>query len=122
MIRNQIYKILEDLLKYDDIHACMIVEKGMQGINPPTEKFDKKVLEIWEIFQKTLDDLFNIIEHYSEYGVGEISLRVMGYEIMVYVIPNSNTALVAVVPSLANKGIVEIALESTRNKVIDIIK
>jgi len=122
MIRNQIYDILENLLKYEDIHACMIIEKGMQGINPPTEKFNKKVLEIWEIFQKTLGDLFNIIEHYSDYGVGEINLRVMDYEIMIFVIPDSNTAIVAVVPALANKGIVEIALESARNKIIDIIK
>lgn len=122
MIKDEILKILENLLNYEDIYGCMLIEKGMEGITPPVEKFKGDVLNIWEILQRTIDDTFSTVQEYADYGLGEIDFSLMNYEVMFYILPNSTTALVVIIPSFANKGILEITLESARNKIIDILK
>lgn len=121
MIKDEVQNVLEGLLNYEDIYACMLIQKGMEGITPPREKFKGNIAQIWEILQKTIDDVFYIIQQYMDYNLGEINFRMMDYEVLFYVLPHSTTALVVIVPSLSNKGIIEIALESARNKIIDIL-
>jgi len=122
MVKDEILNVLEDLLNYDDIYGCMLIEKGMAGITPPVEKFKGNIMEIWDILQKTIDDVFSIIQQYMDYNLGEISLRLMDYEVMFFVLPQSDTALVVMVPNSANKGIIEIAVESARNRIIKILE
>lgn len=121
MMKKEIVKVLNDLLNYEDIYACMLIRRGMDGIMPD-EKLRNDVVDIWEILQKTIDDIFTIIEQYSEHDLGEINFRMMDYEVMFFILPGSDTALVALVRSLANKGIIEIALESARQKIVGLLE
>ena len=122
MIKNEILDVLEDLLNYEDIYACMLIRKGMDGVTPTTDKFKGDVLDAWEILQKTMDDVFSIIQQYLDYGMKEIYFNMMNYEVMFFVIPGSDTALVVMIPNFANKRIVEITVESARNKIVEILK
>ncbi len=51
---DKILKILEeDLLRLEDIHACMVVRKNLEGIVPITENFKKEIVGIWGILKNT---------------------------------------------------------------------
>lgn len=120
--REEILKILENLLKSEDVHACMLVTRGMTGIVPETEKFNREIIPIWEILQKTMDDLFIIIKEYSKYNIGEIYIKLMNYEIVFFVLPSTSTALVAISPTLSNRGLLMMELEKARTEIIKILK
>lgn len=118
---NQILEILEDMLKFEDIYACMLVRKGMQGIVPNTNRFRKEVMSIWNILGETMDEFFDVIQHYSKHNLGEVNFRLMDYEVMFFILPWSDTALVAICPALANKGLLEVEMENGRRKIIGIL-
>ena len=118
---KQILKILDDLLKLDDIYACMVVRKKLEGIVPPVEKFNKKVIDLWDLLQSTMDKFFEVIERYTKYNLGEIYFRLMDYEAMFFILPQTDTALVAITPALANRGLLEVNMENARKKIIDIL-
>ena len=118
---NQILEILEDMLKFEDIYACMLVRKGMQGIVPNTNLFRKEVMSIWNILGETMDEFFDVIQQYSKHNLGEVDFRLMDYEVMFFILPWSDTALVAIIPALANKGLLEVEMENGRRKIIGIL-
>ncbi len=118
--RERILSVLDALLDLEDIYACMVVRKHMDGIVPPTEKFSPEVLAIWKLLQETMDEFFEVLEKYSQYGISEVYFRLMDYVIMFFVLPKTTTAVVAIVPELANRGLIEISLERSRLKIIDI--
>lgn len=119
---DQILEVLEDLLKLDDIYACMVAKKGMVSVIPPTEKFNPKILDIWEILKATMDEFFDTIKHYSRHGLGEVYFRLMEHEVMFFILPETDTALIAIIPSLANKGLLEVAMEKARRRIIEIVE
>jgi len=120
---EKILKILDDLLAYEEIYACMLVRKNLEGIIPPQEKFNKKIEDIWGILQETMEEFFIIVDKYSKYGYGltEIYFRVMDYDVIFFILPETDTALVAIVPSLSNRGLIEIIMEKTRRKILEIL-
>ena len=71
MKKKEIVGVLNDLLNYEDIYACMLIRRGMDGIMPDM-KLRNEIVDIWEILQKTIDDIFTVIEKYSEHDLGEI--------------------------------------------------
>lgn len=119
-VEDRIKEILIDLLSYDEIYACMLVRKNLEGILPSTKLFKKEIEEIWEILYEVMDKFFEIVEQYSKYGYGlnEIYFRIQEYEVMFFIIPETDTALVAIVPELANKGLIEITLETARLNIL----
>jgi len=49
---EQILQVLqEDLMPLEDILACMVARKGLEGIVPVTEKFKTEIAPIWEILK-----------------------------------------------------------------------
>jgi len=120
---EQILKILqEDLMPLEDIHACMVAKKGLEGITPLTEKFKQEVLPIWEILKNTMDELFDVVSHYSEYGLDKVYFELGEFDVMFFILPGSDTALVAIVPALANRGLLEVELENARRAIIKIVE
>jgi len=119
---EKIQAVLEDLLKFEDVYACMVAKQGMEGVVPDKSKFSPKVLGIIETLQTTIDNEFQIIKQYSDYGLGEMSFRLQDFEVRLYVLPGSEIALIAITPSQANRGLVEVTLENARRKLIEIIK
>lgn len=120
---DQILRVLdEDLQPLEDIHACMVVRKRLEGIVPITEDFKHEIVEIWEILKKTMDDLFDVVSHYSRFGLDKIYFELGRYDVMFFILPGTDTALVAIVPALANRGLLEVEMENARRKIIDIIE
>ena len=120
--KKEISRILENLMKMEEIHACMVVSKGMQGIIPEGSRFNKEVWPIWEILQKTMDDMFVIIEEYSKHDLENIYFKLMKYEVIFFIIPETNTSLIAVTPTLSNRGLIMMELEKARKEIIKILR
>ena len=121
---EKILEVLNELLEYEEIYACMLVRKDLEGIIPPREKFKKGIEDIWEIVHEIMEEIFVIIDKYAKYGygLGEIYFRVLDYEVIFFILPDSDTALVAIVPALANRGLIEIALENARRSFMKILE
>jgi hypothetical protein len=113
--------VLDDLLKLDDILACMVARRNMITIMPPGEGFKPEVHGIWDIIHRAMDDVFGVIEAYGQTGLGEMEFRLQDYEVLFYVFPDTQNALVAIVPALANKGLLEVELENARREIMSIM-
>ena len=120
---EQILQLLqEDLMPLEDILYCMVARKNMEGILPPTDKLRQNIMPIWETLKQTMDDLFDVIKHYGEYGLDKIYFELGQHDVMFFIIPGSDTALVAIVPALANRGLLEVELENARRRIIKILE
>ena len=119
---DPILDVLNDLLNYDEILACMVARQNMISVMPDQEKFDPKVMELWDIIKRAMDDVFNVIREYSQAGLAEIEFRLQDYEALFYVFPDTENALVAIVPALSNKGLIEIELESARQDILKLMQ
>lgn len=119
MMDDPILDVLNDLLNYDEILACMVARRNMISVMPEQERFDQEVMKLWDIIKRAMDDVFGVISEYSQAGLGEIEFRLQDYEALFYVFPDTENALVAIVPALANKGLIEIELENARLKILN---
>src|SRR5512136_1267406 len=114
--------VLDDLLKFDDILACMVARRNMISVMPSREGFKPEVNQIWDIIHRAMDDVFGVIGAYSQIGLGEMEFRLQNYEVLFYVFPDTENALVAIVPALANKGLLEVELENARREILKIMR
>ena len=113
--------VLDDLLKLDDILACMVARRNMISVMPSGDGFKSEVHQIWDIIHRAMDDVFGVIGAYSQAGLGEMDFRLQDYEVLFYVFPDTETALVAIVPALANKGLLEVEMENARRDILKIM-
>jgi hypothetical protein len=110
--------VLDDLLKLDDILACMVARRNMISVMPSGDGFKPEVNQIWDIIKRAMDDVFSVVGQYSAAGLGEMEFRLQEYEVLFYVFPDTENALVAIVPALANKGLIEVELENARREIL----
>jgi predicted regulator of Ras-like GTPase activity (Roadblock/LC7/MglB family) len=118
---DPIARVLDDLLKLDDILACMVARRNMISVMPSGEGFKPEVNNIWDNIHRAMDDVFGVISAYSQIGLGEMEFRLQNYEVLFYVFPDTENALVAIVPALANKGLLEVEMENARREIIKIM-
>lgn len=112
----------EDLLQLEDIYACMVARKNLEGIVPPTEEFKADVIDIGDMLKDTMNEFFDIIRRYSKYGLDKVTFEMGKYDVMFFILSSgSDTALVAIVPSLANRGLLEVEMENARRKIVEIL-
>ncbi|MEM0467321.1 MAG: hypothetical protein QXX20_06990 [Candidatus Thermoplasmatota archaeon] len=123
MQNDPIAQVLDDLLKFDDILACMVARRNMISVEPTggTGSFKPEVYEVWDLIKRAMDDVFGVIAAYSQIGLGEMEFRLQDYEVLFYVFPDTENALVAIVPALANKGLLEVELENARREILKIM-
>ena len=114
--------VLDDLLKLDDILACMVARRNMISVMPSSDGFKPEVHQIWDIIHKAMDDVFGVIGAYSPTGLGEMEFRLQDYEVLFYVFPDTESALVAIVPALANKGLLEVEMENARREILKVME
>jgi len=121
---DPIAKVLDDLLKLDDILACIVARQNMISVMPSdnTNSFKPEINEIWDIISKAMQDVFSVIRGYSQAGLSEMEFRLQDYEALFYVFPDTENALVAIIPDLANKGLLEVELENGRREILEIMK
>ena len=113
--------VLDDLLKLDDILACMVARRNMISVMPTGDEFKHEVKDMWDIIHRAMDDVFTVIGQYSGAGLGEMEFRLQDYEVLFYIFPDTENALVAIVPALANKGLLEVELENARREILKIM-
>ena len=119
---DPILDVLNDLLNYEEILACMVARQNMISVMPDQSRFDPKVMEIWDIIKRAMNDVFAVIREYSQAGLGEIEFRLQDYEVLFYVFPDTENALVVIVPALSNKGLIEIEMENARREILKIME
>jgi tRNA A37 threonylcarbamoyladenosine dehydratase len=119
---DPILDVLNDLLNYDEILACMVARRNMISVMPEQDRFDPKVMEIWDIIKRAMDDVFGVIREYSQAGLSEMEFRLQDYETLFYIFPDTENALVAIVPALSNKGLIEVELENSRRKILKLME
>jgi hypothetical protein len=123
MSTDPIAMILDDLLKLDDILACMVARQNMISVMPSdgTDSFKSEINQIWDIIHRAMDDVFNVIRDYSQAGLSEMEFRLQDYEALFYVFPDTENAIVAIIPALANKGLLEVEMENARREILKIM-
>ena len=114
--------VLDDLLKLDDILACMVARRNMISVMPTGVGFKSEVHDIWDIIKRAMDDVFGVISEYSQAGLGEMEFRLQDYEVLFYVFPDTENALVSIIPALANKGLIEVEMENARRDILKIMQ
>lgn len=114
-------QVLDDLMKLDDIYACVVARRNMISVMPSREEFKPEVHQIWDVIKRAMDDVFTVIAQYSGAGLSEIEFRLQNYEVLFYVFPDTENALVAIVPALANKGLLEVEIENARREILRIM-
>lgn len=118
---DPIAEVLDDLLKLDDILACMVARRNMISVMPTGDGFDSEVMQLWDIIKRAMDDVFGVIREYSQAGLGEMEFRLQDYEVLFYIFPDTENALVAITPALANKGLIEVEMENARREILKLI-
>ena len=114
--------VLDDLLKLDDVLACMVARCNMISVMPTNDSFDPQVNQVWDIIHRAMDDVFGVIREYSQAGLGEMEFRMQDFETLFYIFPDTENALVAIVPALANKGLIEVEMENARREILKIME
>ena len=120
---DPIAKVLDDLLKFDDILACMVARQNMISVMPSDndDSFKPEIHNVWDMIHRAMDDVFHVIREYSQAGLEEMEFRMREYEALFYVFPDTENALVAIIPSLANKGLIEVETENSRREILKIM-
>jgi predicted regulator of Ras-like GTPase activity (Roadblock/LC7/MglB family) len=119
---DPIAHILDDLLKLDDILACMVARRNMISVMTTSEEFKPEVNQVWDIIKRAMDEVFGVIRDYSQAGLDEMEFRLQDYEVLFYVFPDTENALVVIIPALANKGLIEVEMENARREILNIMK
>jgi predicted regulator of Ras-like GTPase activity (Roadblock/LC7/MglB family) len=114
---DPILEVLNDLLNYDEILACMVARQNMISVMPEQERFKQEIMQVWDVIKQAMDHVFIVIKEYSQAGLSEIEFRLQDYEVLFYVFPDTENALVAIIPALSNKGLIEVEMENARRDI-----
>jgi predicted regulator of Ras-like GTPase activity (Roadblock/LC7/MglB family) len=119
MKREEVLVELDNLLGLDDVLACMLVKKGLEGIVPKKTKV--KNIDLWKLIHETTNDLFLIVEKFFAYKLERLNLELNEYVIVIAPLSKA-FALIVVIPSLANMGLLDVEIENTKRKIREILK
>jgi len=118
MDEGKVKTILANLLKIEDIKACLLAERGAGSITP--EKGVKlKDINLWRLIKDTTDKFFDTASYFYKYGMNKIYFELGEFDVILYLI-EPTIGLLVVMPSLANRGLVEVASEKARRDIIKI--
>ena len=118
---DKILEILDDLLGLEDIHACVVAKRDMMGVIPDTKRFNPDVIDIWEILKDTTNKFFDVIGRYSVAGLDKVYFELRDHDVLFFILPGTDTALVSIVPALANRGLLEVEMENARRRIMEVI-
>jgi len=120
MGRNEDIKgVLEDLLRMEDIQACLLTGR-QTGTITPGGGTKLKNLVLWKLIMDSSHKFFSVIEDFYAYGLKRLYFELGEYEIIMTFI-DQFTALIVVIPSLVNRGLVEVEIESSKRTIKEIL-
>lgn len=108
-------KILDDLQRLDDVQACMLAKRHA-GIITPEKKIKLKNMTLWKLINDTTDKFFEIANFFYQYGLSKIYFEIGELEIILSLI-EPDVGLLVVIPSLANKGLLEVEIENAKRAI-----
>ncbi|MBR9707212.1 MAG: hypothetical protein GOV15_02130 [Candidatus Diapherotrites archaeon] len=115
----KVLQVLEDLLKMEDVLACMVAKKGLEGgLAPPGLKI--KDLSLWRLVDNTTDQMFEIVKTFYDYGLDRVYLEIGRYTIIMATL-SEVFALIVIIPSLANRGLIDVEVENSKRQIEEII-
>ncbi|MFH0969990.1 MAG: hypothetical protein V1776_00840 [Candidatus Diapherotrites archaeon] len=109
---------LQSLLKLDDVMACMLAKKGLGGVVPANQKI--KDSGLFKLILDTTNDLFDTIGKFYDYKLERLNMDLAEYTIILAPV-SREFALVAVVPALANQGLLDVEIENSKRKITAIL-
>lgn len=118
MKRDEVNKVLNDLLRLEDVLACMLSRKGLEGVIPPGITI--KNADFWMLLRKTTDKVFELIDKFYDHKLDRLYFEMGKYTVIVATI-SRNIALIVVIPSLANMGLLDVEIENSKRKIIKIM-
>ncbi|MCX6814380.1 MAG: hypothetical protein NTY20_01885 [Candidatus Aenigmarchaeota archaeon] len=120
MGRNEeIRAVLEDLLKMEDVQACLLTGR-QTGTITPGRGTKLKNLVLWKLIMDSSHKLFPVIEDFYVYGLKRLYFELGDYEVIMTFL-DQFTALLVVIPSLVNRGLVEVEIENSKRTIKEII-
>lgn len=124
MENDPIADVLDDLMQLDEILACMVARQNMISVMPTggTERFKPEIYDTWDIIHRAMDDVFHVIKEYSQTGLDVMDFRMQNHETLFFVFPDTENALVAIIPALANKGLIEVEMENARREILKVME
>ena len=117
MREDPIAKVLDDIMNLDDILACMVASRNMISVEPSggTESFKSEIYQIWDSIKRTMDTQLSVIREIP--GYDKMSAYIQEYEVLFYIFKDTDTALVAIIPALSNRGLIDVELGRAREKI-----
>jgi hypothetical protein len=115
-------EILDDLVRMEDIEACLLemhLPVGRKVISP--EKIKLKNLALWELIKRATNDMFSVSQDLYSHGLTKMYFELKEYEIIMYFL-GSRTALIVVIPALANRGLIEVEMENASRSIKEVLK
>ena len=122
MKNDPIADILYELLQNPDIHACMIARHNMITIMPDTNKFHEEIQKQWDIIKNTMDDIFIVINNYSQRGLKQIQLILNQYQIYFDILLETENALVTITPTNTDKKQIQQQTNQAKEKIQKIMQ
>ena len=120
MGRNEeIREVLEDLLKMEDVQACLLTGR-QTGTITPGRGTKLKNLVLWKLIMDSSHKFFPVIEDFYVYGLKRLYFELGDYEIIMSFL-DQFTALIVAIPSLVNRGLVEVEIENSKRTIKEII-
>ena len=120
MGRNEEIKaVLEDLLKMEDVQACLLTGR-QTGTITPGRGTKLKNLVLWKLIMDSSHKFFPVIEDFYVYGLKRLYFELGDYEVIMSFL-DQFTALLVVIPSLVNRGLVEVEIENSKRTIKEII-
>ena len=116
--KEEVLAVLNDLLRLDDVLACMLAKQGLGGVVPDAMKV--KDVNLWNLVKNTTNDIFPIISKFFLYKIDRLYFELGEYTIIFA--PVSQTfSLLVIIPSLSNMGLIDVEVENTKRKIKTIL-
>lgn len=117
--KEEVLLILDDLLRLEDVLACMLARKDLGGVVP--EKLKLKDTSFWGVVKDSTNQIFPIIEKFFLYKVERINFE-LGEYVIIFAPVNQTYSLMVIIPSLSNMGLIDVEVENTKiniKKILD---
>jgi hypothetical protein len=119
MPRNDdIKSVLDDLMKMEDVEACLLTGRQTGTITPNSTKLKNPAL--WKLITDSSLKFFPVIDNFYVYGLKRLYFELGEYEVIMSFI-DQFTALLTVIPAFVNRGLVEVEIENSKNMIKEIL-
>jgi hypothetical protein len=95
---DELMEVLKGLKDgHDEIRACMVARRGLEGLIMFPQSFKDEVATIWGPLSVNINDMLLMIDRQSGVGLNRMYTEVLGLGVFFLVIGASDTALIAFV-------------------------